>query len=196
MDIGEEPLWNLGWLLVSPFWREAHFFVYHYLLHCRPLYRWFHAHHHKSYNPGPWSGLSMHPVESISYFTGPVVLAWWCRSPFVWLYANIHAEIASVYGHHGYEEYGGSYFHYLHHAKAEKNYGVGCKHALSTNDNPPTHIHAHTHTPHTIHTTHTPAQNPHPRLVIQTPFLPIDILTGTWDSGTAEANRRPAAPSK
>ena len=42
--------------------QEFHFFMVHKLLHYQPLYRWFHATHHKSYNPGPWSGLSMHPV--------------------------------------------------------------------------------------------------------------------------------------
>ena len=27
------------------------------------LYRHVHSLHHKSYNPGPWSGLAMHPIE-------------------------------------------------------------------------------------------------------------------------------------
>ncbi len=31
--------------------------------------RHFHSLHHKSYNPGPWSGLSMHPVEHLLYYT-------------------------------------------------------------------------------------------------------------------------------
>ena len=33
------------------------------------LYKWVHSVHHKSYNPGPWSGLAMHPVEHALYFT-------------------------------------------------------------------------------------------------------------------------------
>jgi hypothetical protein len=28
----------------------------------RLLYKYVHSLHHKSYNPGPWSGLAMHPV--------------------------------------------------------------------------------------------------------------------------------------
>ena len=144
-DVSTAPFWNLACLVISPFWREAHFFVYHTLLHVQPLYKWFHAHHHKSWNPGPWSGLSMHPVESLTYFSGPILLAMWCGSPFVWLYANVHAQVASVYGHHGYEPYGGSYFHYIHHRVNDCNYG--------------------------------------------TPFLPLDILTGTWNTGARDAER-------
>ena len=33
------------------------------------LYRWVHSLHHKSFNPGPWSSLSMHPVEHVSAAT-------------------------------------------------------------------------------------------------------------------------------
>ena len=33
------------------------------------LYRHVHSFHHKSYNPGPWSSLSMHPVEHCFYFS-------------------------------------------------------------------------------------------------------------------------------
>eukprot|EP00730_Choanoeca_flexa_P002646 TRINITY_DN11118_c1_g1_i6.p2 TRINITY_DN11118_c1_g1~~TRINITY_DN11118_c1_g1_i6.p2 ORF type:complete len:223 (+),score=19.09 TRINITY_DN11118_c1_g1_i6:319-987(+) len=139
-DLSMTTIWpNILWIAISPFWREIHFFIQHRTLHTQPLYKWFHAHHHKSYNPGPWSGLSMHPVESITYFTGPIFIAVWAQSPFVWLFANIYSEMASVYRHHGYEEYGGSYYHYIHHARFDCNYG--------------------------------------------TPFLPLDILFGTWDIG-------------
>eukprot|EP01079_Euglenida_sp_SAG-EU17-18_P002613 gene2613-531_t len=39
------PLWSLAWLVASPFWREIHFFVYHWLLHVEPFYR------HASFSP-------------------------------------------------------------------------------------------------------------------------------------------------
>lgn len=110
---------TVAWLVFWPFFREIHFVIQHYTLHLQPLYKWFHAHHHLSYNPGPWSGLAMHPVESVTYFTNAILPFFLCSQlhPIVYLFANTHAQIASVYGHHGHAEYGGSYFHYLHHAK-------------------------------------------------------------------------------
>lgn len=45
------------WLVFLPFWREIHFFIYHKILHWKIFYKRFHAHHHLSYNPGPWSGM-------------------------------------------------------------------------------------------------------------------------------------------
>ena len=138
-------------LLASPFFRELHFVIYHRILHIQPLYKWFHKHHHLSYNPSPWSGLSMHPVESITYFTGPIIPCLLTKShPLVYIFANVHAQIASVYGHHGHEEYGGSYFHYIHHAKTGKGAAArSCNYG--------------------------------------TPFLPLDILMGTWDCGEKES---------
>ena len=37
------------------------------------LYRWVHSHHHKSYNPTAWSGISMTPVESTAYFSAALI---------------------------------------------------------------------------------------------------------------------------
>jgi hypothetical protein len=34
-------------------------------MHFEPIYKYVHSLHHKSYNPGPWSGLSMHPIECV-----------------------------------------------------------------------------------------------------------------------------------
>lgn len=132
-DFWSYPTWGIAWLVVSPFWREFHFIVYHRILHIQPLYRWFHAWHHKSYNTAVWSSLSFHWVEAVVYFSGPVMLvalpplicgAGAALHPIHYLFANVHAEMASVYGHHGYDAYGGSYFHYLHHRLFECNYGT------------------------------------------------------------------------
>eukprot|EP00483_Globobulimina_turgida_P004383 UN04392 len=57
------------WLLFIPYWRDFHFYWIHRLIHpwrftvCGVdigalLYRDVHSLHHKSYNTGPWSGLS------------------------------------------------------------------------------------------------------------------------------------------
>lgn len=77
------PLWSVSGLVFITFWREIHFYWCHRCMH--PwfdmklglmdgdvgafLYRYAHSLHHKSYNPGPWSGLSMHPLEHFLYYS-------------------------------------------------------------------------------------------------------------------------------
>jgi sterol desaturase/sphingolipid hydroxylase (fatty acid hydroxylase superfamily) len=51
------------------FWGDLHFYVTHRLIHNGFLYKEYHSLHHKSHNPNPFSGLSMHTVEHIIYFS-------------------------------------------------------------------------------------------------------------------------------
>lgn len=91
------------------------------------LYRIAHSLHHKSYNPGPWAGLSMHPIEHFLYYSCawlPPLLGLTCH-PLVFLYCKYHADIAPIGGHDGHGEPScNGDFHWLHHAKFECNYGV------------------------------------------------------------------------
>eukprot|EP00913_Durusdinium_trenchii_P023826 g22376.t1 len=140
MNFWEYPLYSLLLLWLVAYWREIHFYCAHRGMH--PwwdrdngllsgdlgafLYRHVHSLHHKSYNPGPWSGLSMHPVEHLLYYTcatlPPLLIA---VHPLHFLYTKFHADIAPIGGHSGMEEpMGGADYHYLHHAKFECNYGV------------------------------------------------------------------------
>ena len=90
----------------------------HKLLHYQPLYRWFHATHHKSYNPGPWSGLSMHPVEHLIFFTSCCLPLFYELHPIHMLFPCLYARISPIAGHDGFDKpAGGSYVHYLHHSK-------------------------------------------------------------------------------
>jgi hypothetical protein len=85
-DISAKPLALLWFVLafaVTTQFRGVHFFSVHRCMH--PwwsaknglrrgdigafLYRHVHSLHHKSHNPGPWSSLSMHPVEHLFYFS-------------------------------------------------------------------------------------------------------------------------------
>ena len=52
-----------------PFIHEVGFYFAHRLLHWPPLYEVAHKLHHRNTNPGPWSGLSMHPIEHVIYFS-------------------------------------------------------------------------------------------------------------------------------
>lgn len=134
----DRPFFNFMSLYIVCYWRDFHFYWVHRAMH--PwwkreyglaqgdigafLYKHFHSLHHKSYNPGPWSGLSMHPVEHFLYYTCtllPLIIPF---HPLHFLYTKAHADIAPISGHDGFAYPGGDgAFHWLHHAKFECNYG-------------------------------------------------------------------------
>jgi len=127
---GDHPAWFVAWFLLVPLWREFHFYWVHRLIHWRPLYRRVHYLHHKNVNPNPWSGMAMHPVETVLYLS--VCLIHWVvpSHPLHFLFDLQHAGLAPAAGHDGFD--GpllrgtlpvGSYFHYLHHRYFECNYG-------------------------------------------------------------------------
>mmetsp|Transcript_48034 Transcript_48034/g.104476 ORF Transcript_48034/g.104476 Transcript_48034/m.104476 type:complete len:495 (-) Transcript_48034:118-1602(-) len=140
LDFWRNPWYSVLLLMGVTYWREVHFYFVHRMIH--PwwdrrnglldgdlgafLYRHVHSLHHKSYNPGPWSGLSMHPVEHLFYYscaTLPPLLI--TVHPLHFLYCKFHCDIAPIGGHDGLDAPGGGGdFHWLHHAKFECNYGV------------------------------------------------------------------------
>jgi len=130
LDWSRHPVWFVIWMLLIPFWREFHFYWIHRLIHWKPLYQRVHYLHHKNINPIPWSGMAMHPVETLLYFS--VVLIHWVvpSHPFHFLFNLQHTGLSPACGHHGFEGPvvedkwpTGSYFHYLHHRYFECNYG-------------------------------------------------------------------------
>lgn len=125
-DLTQYPYKTILLFVAYPFWRDIHFFLYHYPMHIEPFYKYIHAHHHRSWNTGPWSGLSMTPMESSITFTGTSIpcLIFAPAPPLLFFYANMLAFVNPVYGHHGHEEFAGSYFHYLHHSRVTCNYGM------------------------------------------------------------------------
>ncbi|HET7717886.1 MAG TPA: sterol desaturase family protein [Bauldia sp.] len=126
------PVWFVLLMFLIPLFREVHFYLIHRLIHWPPLYRSVHSLHHKNANPGPWSGLAMHPVEHILYFSG-VLIHWILPShPIHVIFHLQHLAFAPAQGHSGFErveitdKFGvktGDYFHYLHHKHFECNYG-------------------------------------------------------------------------
>ena len=126
----EHPVYFVLWLGLIPIWREFHFYWVHRFIHWKPLYKRSHYLHHKNVNVGPWSGISMHPIEHLLYFS--VVLIHWVvpSHPLHLLYDAQHAAFAPAPSHLGFEGPflngklpAGSYFHYLHHRYFECNYG-------------------------------------------------------------------------
>lgn len=133
--------WNVAGVLAVTYWREVHFYFCHRGMHpwseagaasagrSGPwwdagglLYRVAHSWHHKSVNPGPWSGMSMHPLEHLLYFSCAWLLPLAALAspalavhPMVFLYSLFHACIAPIAGHDGFAAPGGGAdAHYLH----------------------------------------------------------------------------------
>ena len=132
--------WSSGWLYLSALtvftslWSVTHFYFIHRVLHTRWVYDHVHYLHHRNVNPGPWSGLSMHPVEHMMYLS--MFVLWWVvpAHPFILILTLSSNSIATAVTHSGFERYeigrrggrsmkGADYFHHLHHRYFECNYG-------------------------------------------------------------------------
>ena len=68
------------WTLFVPAWRDFHFYFAHRFIHIRALYKYVHSLHHRNTDIEPFSGLCMHPVEHMYYFS--------CVGPSVYLYMS------------------------------------------------------------------------------------------------------------
>ena len=132
----ERPIYCTLLLLAVLLIREAHFYLMHRISHWKPLYKSAHYLHHRNVNVGPWSGMSMHPIEHLLYLSG-IFLHWIIPSHPIHAIAHIlHAGIAPAKGHAGFYKYvlssdedreraikAGGYFHYLHHRYFTVNFG-------------------------------------------------------------------------
>jgi sterol desaturase/sphingolipid hydroxylase (fatty acid hydroxylase superfamily) len=116
---------------------DAYFYWTHRLMHTRPLFRTFHAVHHLSTNPTPWTAYSFHPLESAVQALGVVLIIFVMPShPLALILFQTISTAINVYGHLGYEIYprdfsrhwlgrwiNTSTAHNLHHKTARYNYG-------------------------------------------------------------------------
>jgi sterol desaturase/sphingolipid hydroxylase (fatty acid hydroxylase superfamily) len=128
----EHPIYFVLMLVLVTLMRETHFYLVHRLIHWGPLYKHVHYLHHNNVDPGPATGLAMHPLEHLLYFTG-VIIHWIVPShPIHAIFHLQHAAITPAQGHAGFERIvladgvaikTGDYFHYLHHKYFECNYG-------------------------------------------------------------------------
>jgi sterol desaturase/sphingolipid hydroxylase (fatty acid hydroxylase superfamily) len=134
-DFWQYPAWSIFQVLIIGYWRDFHFFWIHRFMHPwktkvvpdvgKFMYNNVHSLHHKSYITAPWSGLAMHPVEHLFYYSCTLLTMVWSLHPFHFWMNKIHADISPLSGHDGHDmPAGGSYFHHIHHAKYEYNYGT------------------------------------------------------------------------
>ena len=125
------PVWFVVLLALIPIIHAVHFYLAHRLLHWRPLYDSAHYLHHRNVNVGPWSGLSMHPLEHLLYFSGVVIQWVIALHPIHAMFHLQFVALAPALGHCGFGRIvlGGDKavrlntgFHYLHHKHFECNY--------------------------------------------------------------------------
>ena len=128
----DNPLWFVVIFLLTPIWISFHFYWVHRWMHWPPLYRLAHALHHRNTNVGPWSGLSMHPVEHIIFFSSILIHFILPSSPLHILFHMQHQALTAATSHTGYEAVLikdkkhlalGTFHHQMHHRYFDCNYG-------------------------------------------------------------------------
>ncbi len=134
MQLSASPVYFVVLALLIPVIRDVHFYCIHRLIHWPPLYRRIHSLHHKNINPGPWSGLAMHPGEHLLYFSGVLLHFIIPSSPIHALFHLLHAALSPAQGHVGFDKVTlgqakamntHAYAHYLHHRYFNCNYADG-----------------------------------------------------------------------
>lgn len=133
LDMRQHPIYAALLTLAVIYWRYFHFYFVHRFTHWKPVYKTAHALHHRNINVGPWSGLSMHPIEHLLYFSC-VFFNWIVpSSPYHAIFNLMHAGISPAVGHLGFHRMvvgdessiaSDNYFHYLHHRLFTVNFGV------------------------------------------------------------------------
>ena len=131
-------LWpqQAGWLILLifliPIWETLYFYLIHRMIHWPPLYRHVHYLHHRNINVGPWSGMSMHPVEHIIYLGSVLIHFVIPANPLLIIYHLQHYTLTAATTHTGYEGVVvdgkkrlalGTFHHQMHHRFFECNYG-------------------------------------------------------------------------
>eukprot|EP00933_Yihiella_yeosuensis_P071270 TRINITY_DN79473_c0_g1_i1.p1 TRINITY_DN79473_c0_g1~~TRINITY_DN79473_c0_g1_i1.p1 ORF type:complete len:398 (+),score=46.64 TRINITY_DN79473_c0_g1_i1:111-1304(+) len=134
-DVTAHPVRNLLFAVTITHWRIPHFWLIHRSMHPwrttrfpdigKFLYRHVHSLHHQSYNPTAFSGTNMHPVESTLYYSACLLVVPFGCHPTVVIGCIFDCAVGAWLGHDGFQWPGsGDYFHQLHHANFDCNYGA------------------------------------------------------------------------
>ena len=130
--ISDSPLLFALLVFVTGIWIAFHFYWGHRLLHVDFLYRHVHSLHHRNVNIGPWSGISMHPVEHLVYFSSLLIHLLVPSHPILVMFHGYMLTLSAIFGHTGFHEMVvaksprmalGHFHHQLHHRYFECNYG-------------------------------------------------------------------------
>ncbi len=132
ITFSENPVWFVLWLILLPVWSAFHFYWVHRLLHVPVFYTNVHSLHHRNVNIGPWSGLSMHPVEHLLYLSSLLIHLVLPSHPIHLFFHVVYQGPGAAMTHTGYEDLLikdkrrlalGTFYHQLHHRFYECNYG-------------------------------------------------------------------------
>jgi sterol desaturase/sphingolipid hydroxylase (fatty acid hydroxylase superfamily) len=128
-----DPLWSAFTFLLFPFWANIHFYFTHRWLHGKAMGK-FHRVHHKAKDISPWSGLSMHPVEHLVYFSAiPIFVLVVPTHPALMMYFMVASALGPTTLHHGFAAIKlgrdrvlmtDHHHHYLHHQFGQANFGA------------------------------------------------------------------------
>jgi len=127
-----QPIWFILLFPVLAIWQSFHFYMVHLFLHQPFVYKHVHAVHHRNVNPGPWSGMSMHPIEAFGYCSAMLIMLVLPSHPVHMLFLGYWLMLGAASSHSGYEAIWakdrqalllGAFFHQLHHRYYECNYG-------------------------------------------------------------------------
>ncbi|MFK7752683.1 MAG: sterol desaturase family protein [Sedimentitalea sp.] len=126
------PVWFVAVFLLIPVWESFYFYWIHRALHSNLLYR-FHALHHRNTDIGPWSGLSMHPIEHLMYFGTVLIHFVLPTHPVHMIFHLMFYALYAITTHTGFEGlwaagrkrlHLGNFHHQMHHRYFECNYGT------------------------------------------------------------------------
>jgi sterol desaturase/sphingolipid hydroxylase (fatty acid hydroxylase superfamily) len=126
---------TIFWAMTITHLRIPHFWMIHRVMHPwktktipdvgKFLYRHVHSLHHKSINTTSFSGTNMHPVESTLYYSAAVIPALLGAPPVIAVAYILDCAVGAWLGHDGFQWPGsGDYFHHLHHAHFDCNFGA------------------------------------------------------------------------
>ncbi len=125
------PIWFVAIFFLIPIWESFYFYWMHRFLHTNFMYR-FHALHHRNTDIGPWSGLSMHPVEHLFYFGSVLIHFAIASHPVHVIFHLMFYGLLAITTHTGFEGvlfrnkkrlHLGNFHHQIHHRYFECNYG-------------------------------------------------------------------------
>ncbi len=132
LPIISNPLYFISCFYSIFLWSTTNFYVVHRALHFPQVYRQIHELHHRNVDVGPWSGISMHPIEHLLYFS-PFVLWWFVPvHPVIIILTGFYQGLNPALSHSGFDYVRvgnrlalktGDWYHQLHHQYFNLNYG-------------------------------------------------------------------------
>jgi sterol desaturase/sphingolipid hydroxylase (fatty acid hydroxylase superfamily) len=134
ISFADHPVGFIAVFFLVPLIHEVGFYFAHRLLHVPFLYDIAHKLHHRNVSPGPWSGLSMHPLEHLIYFSSILLFFVIPSHPVHMINLASRLGVAPAQGHTGFDRLVlgdeatmdvSYYAHYLHHKYFEVNYADG-----------------------------------------------------------------------